>query len=1019
MKNINDKKLKNVQYKIYKLNTFDFFTKEENEKYNEIKKSKGKMKEMQLLFEKYTGQRVLNSKALNKDNEIALFDSDLLRIVRNEGITTKLVKEIVFIKIYHNEILLQILENGFKFEDKEFVFYSASAGQVRNKTITCIQKVAFERNQANVLNSLTVDEINKSEQNGVNLGKLMAYISLTMSSSIPVEIDIDRVIVVPDFETFVTKEVEYIDNETLKSEVNVMPVPVNHCDGAGMFLPDILDKSCQIRCRWIKGALFPFDFKRFALNVAKRVDIIDVYGDSHNIIKENTEIILSASQVKMWKYYNDWNSFKMAFKENKLKFSITNEARLPKNKTELTYQFLQTLDMTDANIELLCNDTVDKIKRMHDDPQEMLIALGATEDNENMEPLQEALTLYPELLQDVHVKKQVKKVVNSYRRNAMAGRILTYGFYAYLCPDLYAYCQRIFQRIEEPKGLIPDGYVYNSFYNDKKVYKCDLLRSPHLYNEHCVRKLVKTKECKKWYLGNDKVISCHDLTLLTLMADVDGDTAMVCTSKPIIKSIRKTVPLYYKMFKAEPQQINTKNIYDTLIRGFESNCIGDISNAITKAWNVDGEIDFELIKKLQMYNNFTIDFPKTGINIELDDLMKKKFELFKTQSNPFFFKYAKDKNKVQGINKSVVNRICKHIKECTNNLKYKPFAKEQSRHFEYAILTSNTKSVRRDTVRYEKLQQELFKWEQKLQYLTKKLKKIKDEDEDFITKFNIAYEYCREELLQIYHGNVDALVDDFIDIEYCQPYNETKQKTLLWNVFGDVVLRNIKNNLNSDIKLRSRTKLAYDTEDKEKYEKAKPKIKLMETPKTVVITKNDMEVINSFKPKNWRDRLIFYVITCLCKAYSNELYVSKSKKGKLTANKIQNLVGVKTYHAAIKRLVTSGLITVTIENRKTKISLVKTFDGETAFTVENIWNPMFSLEKYEGKAIGLCKICGEEFIKVGNAVTCSKRCATENKKRNKKKSYEESKKHIDDSIIKGIQLNVKCKIELLHLEMKL
>ena len=30
--NSNDKKLKNVQYKIYKLNTFDFFTKEENEK---------------------------------------------------------------------------------------------------------------------------------------------------------------------------------------------------------------------------------------------------------------------------------------------------------------------------------------------------------------------------------------------------------------------------------------------------------------------------------------------------------------------------------------------------------------------------------------------------------------------------------------------------------------------------------------------------------------------------------------------------------------------------------------------------------------------------------------------------------------------------------------------------------------------------------------------------------------------------------------------------------------------------
>lgn len=291
------------------------------------------------------------------------------------------------------------------------------------------------------------------------------------------------------------------------------------------------------------------------------------------------------------------------------------------------------------------------------------------------------------------------------------------------------------------------------------------------------------------------------------------------------------------------------------------------------------------------------------------------------------------------------------------------------------------------------MQQELFKWEQKLQHLTKKYNnnKIKEEDEDFKTKFNIAYEYCKDELLQIYNNDVETLVDDFIDIEYCQPYNENKQKTLLWNVFGDIVLSNIKQNLNISIKPYSKSRLAYNCEDKEKYNKVKHKIKLMETPLSVDITMKDLEIINSFKRKNWRDKRIYFVITCLCKAYNNILTVSKNKKGKITANKIQNLAEVKTYDAAIKRLQESNLITIISENKKTKISLVNICNDEVLFKVDDIWNPMLYLAKYEGNVISNCKICGREFVKEGNTVTCSKRCSEENKKQNKKKSYEKLK----------------------------
>ena len=40
-------------------------------------------------------------------------------------------------------------------------------------------------------------------------------------------------------------------------------VKIPQMDGAGMFLPSVLPASAQIRCSHLKGAIFPFDFRKF------------------------------------------------------------------------------------------------------------------------------------------------------------------------------------------------------------------------------------------------------------------------------------------------------------------------------------------------------------------------------------------------------------------------------------------------------------------------------------------------------------------------------------------------------------------------------------------------------------------------------------------------------------------------------------------------------------------------------------------------------------------------------------
>ena len=52
-------------------------------------------------------------------------------------------------------------------------------------------------------------------------------------------------------------------NDTPK-EYQTKRISIEHTDGAGMFIPGELPSSCQIRGGYIKGAMFPFDFRLFA-----------------------------------------------------------------------------------------------------------------------------------------------------------------------------------------------------------------------------------------------------------------------------------------------------------------------------------------------------------------------------------------------------------------------------------------------------------------------------------------------------------------------------------------------------------------------------------------------------------------------------------------------------------------------------------------------------------------------------------------------------------------------------------
>ena len=181
-----------------------------------------------------------------------------------------------------------------------------------------------------------------------------------------------------------------------------------------------------------KGAVFPFDFRKFIIEsqekgIAKDV-ITDIWGEEVSIdyIKDNVKIILNGSQLKMWKYYKSWENYKKAFKDNKLKICVNNIMHYPNNDDPIVlsaYQFYQTIpreNVTDEKIEALSELTIEKINDAKMNPDTALEIMGADMDEmEGLDPFYASIKAYPQMLQDSFVRKRIEKKIQSERRKTI------------------------------------------------------------------------------------------------------------------------------------------------------------------------------------------------------------------------------------------------------------------------------------------------------------------------------------------------------------------------------------------------------------------------------------------------------------------------------------------------------------------------------------------------------------------------------------------------------------------------
>lgn len=568
------------------------------------------------------------NETFNDKKIISVFDSAFTRMIGAKQ--DELCEDFMVVQVYYFDVIKDLIYHGFMYKGEKYIYFTSSAGQIRTKKTVFVKESVWKKYEKMIMCGLTIDSINK--KGGNNPNKHLAYMALTNSATdVWKEFDIDRTIVIDDFETDVYATYDLIDDKdySIKRMSDYIPIP--HTDGAGMVLPNafgVEQKNKMVRLPWIKGLLGVFDFKKFIEVNNGSSKISDIYGKEWDIFNDNIHLVFTKSQFKMWKYYDSWEQYKEYYKKYNCSAGYTNPEEDRIKDATINYQMLQTLtDITNEEVDKITDASNDRILNLCSSISSMKSAFGVTPYNTNMTYFQQSINLYPDLMNDEYAKVSLREIKDSMVKRYKAGSLEVKGKYTFLLPDLYAACEYWFLGNENPDGLLDNNEVFCWLF--RKNERLDCLRSPHLFLEHAIRKNMAWNGCsnkrdiiREWFTTNAIYTSCKDVISKILQFDVDGDKSLVLSDKTIIdvaeRNIKKfdIVPLYYNMAKAKPTELNNKNIYQGLNAAFTGGNIGTYSNSISKIWNDDvfisGTLEeqkhaIDCIKRLCCQNNFVID----------------------------------------------------------------------------------------------------------------------------------------------------------------------------------------------------------------------------------------------------------------------------------------------------------------------------------------------------------------------------------------------------------------------------
>lgn len=481
-------------------------------------------------------------------------------------------------------------------------------GGIKNSTIVYVNEKLYP-------------ELKKRLDNGRDMteklvpAKLEAYQALICSGSTPVPLP-KGFIVVKDCITKFKEDVilinDSVDGEPKLTYEKDYEIEHNDSDGYGLMLPSYSKRvneylsgdgehtiaGMNTRYAWTKGMLYTFDFIEFAEKVAGTYEVVDVWGQKRDV--REAEVILTESMLKLWSSYKNWEDYFDNCQKNHYQFSVakTTPTEL-ENVRDTNYQFLQSYEFTDDELQELCQPTIDEIKDVisldYRKSLAFLAGFGLNDENvfsDNLEHYVKALMVEPKLINDPFVRKKIYNMIKKRIEMGAKGSIRINANFAMISGDPYALAQSMFGM--KITGLLKAGEVYHKYWIDKGSDEIVCFRAPMTCQNNIRKmKLSKSKEASYWYRYIDTALiynAWDSACEAENGADKDGDTNM-CTDNPIIIKRTLNSPTIICLQKKAEKIIPTEEDIIKANKLAFNDDIGVVTNHVTSMIDVQSGFD--------------------------------------------------------------------------------------------------------------------------------------------------------------------------------------------------------------------------------------------------------------------------------------------------------------------------------------------------------------------------------------------------------------------------------------------
>lgn len=550
--------------------------------------------------------RISKDKAMSLNMLISLFDSQMFELIkqileeRGERIPkkdyTRYVISVVNDGKGKNKKDFKRALKGFKVNGVEFKRFVGTTGGLKNNSVIFV-------------NADILDELNRRCECGRNVdipvipAKYEAYKSLTCSASQKI-CEPNGILIVSDCLVNIKTNVIDIDEDENGEPIvayKKIDIENNTSDGFNLCTIDYMRRVSEslglnyvtsgvcLRNAYCKGMLYAFPIVEFCEKYLGGYIVKDIWG--HDVDVRNIDMILTESSLKFWNSYTSSEDYIKKYRAHGYGFRVTKIIGEHLEDTrELNYQYLQSYDFTDEDIEELCRPTVDYLTgSLCGNYQDTLKFLGIKEGDTRIpkEVWQKALLCSENMINDPYIIYNINKLIRKKIDNAKIGKLICNGNYQQLSGDPFLLMQHICGL--EEKGLLGANECYSSYWVEKDATELVVFRSPMIgHNNIRKMKIVNIDDVKYWYqyMSNVFILNGFDSACMALSGcDYDGDAVFSTNNNVLIRCYKHLPAINCVQHKAEKKIVTEENIIQSNFNGF-GNSVGSITNRATAMFSI-------------------------------------------------------------------------------------------------------------------------------------------------------------------------------------------------------------------------------------------------------------------------------------------------------------------------------------------------------------------------------------------------------------------------------------------------